>query len=70
MPALTAGVDLGAIRSTLDVIRSLAGARTVMAGIKGNAYGHGLVPVAGCPADAGVRGRWPARMFPDLTVGS
>ena len=67
---MTARVDLGAIRSNFDVIRSLADARTVMAGIKGNAYGHGLVPVARCPADAGVRGRWPARMFPDLTVGS
>jgi alanine racemase len=67
---MTARVDLGAIRSTLDVIRSLAGDRTVMAGLKGNAYGHELMPGARCPADAGVRGRWPARMFPDLTVGS
>jgi alanine racemase len=42
---MTARVDLGAIRSNVDVIRSLAGDRTVMACIKGNAYGHGLVPV-------------------------
>ena len=67
---MTARVELGAIRSDFEVIRSLAGARTAMVGIKGSAYGHGLVPVAGCPAAAGVRGRWPPRMFPDLTVGS
>jgi alanine racemase len=58
---MTARVDLGAIRSNLDVIRSLAGDRTVMACIKGNAYGHGLVPVARCLEDAGV---------PWLTLGS
>jgi alanine racemase len=51
---MTARVDLGAIRSNLVVIRSLAGDRTVMACIKGNAYGHGLVPVARCLEDAGV----------------
>ena len=58
---MTARVDLGAIRSNFDVIRSLAGDRTVMACIKGNAYGHGLVPVARCLENAGV---------PWLTLGS
>ena len=58
---MTARVDLGAIRGNVDVIRSLAGDRTVMACIKGNAYGHGLVPVARCLEDAGV---------PWLTLGS
>jgi len=58
---MTARVDLGAIRSNFDVIRSLAGDRTLMACIKSNAYGHGLVPVACCLEDAGV---------PGLTLGS
>jgi alanine racemase len=59
--SLTVRVDLGAIRSNLTRIRSLAGDRTVMACIKGNAYGHGLVPVARCLEEAGV---------PWLTLGS
>jgi len=59
--AMTARVDLEAIRSNLAVIRSLAGDRTVMACVKGNAYGHGLVPVARCLAEAGV---------PWLTLGN
>ena len=58
---MTARVDLGAIRGNVDVIRSLAGDRTVMACIKGNAYGHGLVPVARCLEEAEV---------PWLTLGS
>jgi alanine racemase len=58
---MTARVDLKAIRRNLEVIRSLAGDRTVMACIKGNAYGHGLVPVARCLEAAGVA--W-------LTLGS
>lgn len=58
---MTARVDLEAIRSNLEVIRSLAGDRTVMACIKGNAYGHGLVPVARGLETAGV---------PWLTLGS
>ena len=58
---MKARVDLEAIRSNLEVIRSLAGDRTVMACIKGNAYGHGLVPVARCLEAAGV---------PWLTLGS
>ena len=61
MEGLTVRVDLGAIRSNLERIRSLAGDRTVMACIKGNAYGHGLVPVARCLEEAGVS--W-------LTLGS
>jgi alanine racemase len=58
---MTARVDLGAIRSNFAALRSLTGDRTVMACIKGNAYGHGLVPVARCLEDAGV---------PWLTLGS
>ncbi len=61
MKALTVRVDLAAIRDNLAVVRSLAGDRTVMACIKGNAYGHGLVPVARCLEAAGAA--W-------LTLGS
>ncbi len=61
MEALTVRVDLAAIRGNLAVVRSLADDRTVMACIKGNAYGHGLVPVASCLVAAGV---------PWLTLGS
>ena len=50
---MTARIDLAAIRSNLHVIRSLASDRIVMACIKGNAYGHGLLPLARCLEDAG-----------------
>ena len=60
---MTARIDLAAIRSNLDVIRSLASDRIVMACIKGNAYGHGLVPVARCLEDVGVP--WLALGSPD-----
>jgi alanine racemase len=43
-------------RVELGAIRSLAGDRTVMACVKVNAYGHGLVPVARCLEDARVPG--------------
>jgi len=59
--ALTVRVDLSAIRGNLAAVRALAGDRIVMACIKGNAYGHGLVPVARCLEAAGV---------PWLTLGS
>ena len=61
MKAMTARVDLATLRENLRIVGSLAGARTVMACIKGNAYGHGLIPVARCLAEAGV---------PWLTLGS
>ena len=54
MSGLSALVDLQAIRDNLRVIQSLAGDRAVMACIKGNAYGHGLLPVARCLEGEGV----------------
>jgi len=39
-------IDLQRIRENLTVIRSRVGPRKVMAVVKANAYGHGLVPVA------------------------
>ncbi|RMB62371.1 alanine racemase [Tessaracoccus antarcticus] len=39
-------VDLDAINANLRLAARLAGGRTVLAAVKANAYGHGLVPVA------------------------
>jgi alanine racemase len=39
-------IRLGALRHNLDVLKSAAPAARIMAVIKANAYGHGLVPVA------------------------
>jgi alanine racemase len=61
MHGLTALVDLQSIRDNLRLIRALAAERAVMACVKGNAYGHGLVPVARCLEQEGVE--W-------LTLGS
>lgn len=39
-------VDLDAINENLAAARDLAGGRKVLAAVKANAYGHGIVPVA------------------------
>lgn len=41
-----AEVDLGALAANLREVKRLAGRAAVMAVVKANAYGHGLVPVA------------------------
>src|SRR5260221_11038428 len=43
---VSATVDSGALRHNLDVVRQWAPKSRVMAVIKANAYGHGLVAVA------------------------
>ena len=43
---VSASIDLGALRSNLEVLRRLAPKSRVMAVIKANAYGHGLVAAA------------------------
>jgi alanine racemase len=45
-PLVSATIDSGALRHNLDVIRQWAPNSRVMAVIKANAYGHGLVAVA------------------------
>ena len=45
-PLVSATIDTGALRHNLQVIRRLAPISRVMAVIKANAYGHGLVTVA------------------------
>ncbi len=46
MPMVSATVDSGALRHNLQVLRQWAPRSRVMAVIKANAYGHGLVAVA------------------------
>lgn len=46
-------VDLDAIRSNVTRLREIAGRAEVMSVVKGDAYGHGLVPVARAALDAG-----------------
>ena len=45
-------IRLGAIRHNLQTIKNKAPGARVMAVIKANAYGHGLLQVAGCLGDA------------------
>ncbi|MFP4228766.1 MAG: alanine racemase [Salinivenus sp.] len=52
---VTATVDLGAIRHNVRVLRQRAGEADLMAVVKADAYGHGLVPVARTLAAEGVR---------------
>lgn len=47
-------VDLDALAHNLEVLRGQAGGRRVMAVLKANAYGHGLIPVALKMAHEGV----------------
>ncbi|MGQ9512453.1 alanine racemase [Thermodesulfitimonas sp.] len=49
-----AEVDLGALAANLREVRRLAGGAAVMAVVKANAYGHGLVPVARALVSEGV----------------
>ena len=46
-------VDLGAIEDNIAVLRGAAPTAEVMAVVKADAYGHGLVPVARAALDAG-----------------
>jgi len=45
-PMVSATIDAGALRHNLNVVRQWAPKSRVMAVIKANAYGHGLVAVA------------------------
>lgn len=46
IPRVTATIDLGAIQHNLRQVRRYAPGSKVMAAIKADAYGHGMVPVA------------------------
>jgi alanine racemase len=52
MRLIRARIDSAALRSNLAVIRSRAPHSRVMAMVKANAYGHGLVPTALALPDA------------------
>jgi alanine racemase len=49
-----ATIDLGAIVANVGLLRSFAPGARLLAAIKADAYGHGLLPVARALADAGV----------------
>lgn len=49
-----ARIDLDALRSNIDVMRARAGSADVMAVVKADGYGHGMVPVARAAREAGV----------------
>jgi len=51
-------VDLSALRHNLAVVRGLAGRREVIASVKANAYGFGVVEIGRALAGAGVRKLW------------
>jgi alanine racemase len=53
---IIATVDLSALRHNLALVRQLAPQSRVMAVVKANAYGHGVMRVARTLADAGVEG--------------
>ena len=51
-PMVSASIDTAALRHNLSVVRDYAPGTRVMAVIKANAYGHGLVPVATALSEA------------------
>ena len=54
MKRAVARVDLNAIRSNLELLRARAGDAEVMAVVKADAYGHGMVQVARTARGAGI----------------
>src|SRR5436305_14679516 len=53
MPPFVAEVDLDAIRSNVAELRRRAGSAQVMAVVKADGYGHGMVPPARAAVEAG-----------------
>ena len=49
-------LDLGALAANVATLRSLAGGVPVHPVVKGDAYGHGVIPIARALADAGADG--------------
>ena len=51
-----ADIYLNRLRENFRIIQSLVGNAKVMAVIKANAYGHGIIPVAKTLSDVGIHG--------------
>jgi alanine racemase len=51
-------INLSALRHNLAVVRNLAGDREVIASVKANAYGFGVVEIGRALAKAGIRKLW------------
>lgn len=63
-----AEIDLGAIRDNVGELRRRAGSAQVMAVVKGDAYGHGAVSVAGAALAGGATWLGVAQLTEALTV--
>ena len=67
--AVSVAIDLAALRSNIGVVRNLVGARRgILACVKANAYGHGLVPCARAALQAGACGLGVARVDEAATL--
>ena len=53
-PRAVIEVDLDAIRSNLARLSEIAGGTTLLAVVKADGYGHGMLPVARAAREAGV----------------
>jgi alanine racemase len=53
MERFTAAVDLGAVRTNVEALRAHAGPAGVMAVVKADGYGHGMLPCAAAALDGG-----------------
>lgn len=52
-PMRRAEISISAIRANLDRVRAVSGTDTIIAVLKSNAYGHGMIPVAEAVAAGG-----------------
>lgn len=70
VPALPAqaDIDLAALRSNVDALRERAGSAEVMAVVKADAYGHGLVPCARAAREGGASWLGVAQLAEALTL--
>lgn len=63
MPPFTAEIDLAAIRANVAELRNRAGSAAVMAVVKADGYGHGMLPCARAAVEGGAQ--WLGVAFPD-----
>ena len=64
----TAYVDLGAVEGNVRALRGHAGPAALMAVVKADAYGHGLVPVARAAIRGGATWLGTARLSEAITL--
>lgn len=54
MKRVVASIDLDALHANLEVLRARAGGADLMAVVKADAYGHGMIPIARAARAAGI----------------